>query len=459
MLRLSLFWRTFWLIIVLLLASLGAALGLARYFEPLPAEQRLAWELSSVINLTRSALISSSGSARASLLASLQNEEQVRVLPTEASDRTRTFAQSRDPRARQAEAVQLRLGEIMQPPPRVFYSVNNIVGLWVTFDIDDDDYWLQFSLDRLDRQINPASGPWLVIALGLAAFGALVLSRTITKPLKQLGVAIEQFDHHADIDLNQGPPELAAIGQKFSALAADLRQMEQDRALSLAGVSHDVRTPLARLRLSLEMAPLSPQERDDMTDDVEQIDHIVGQFVEYGRAASQSTGQTPLFIDADALERLRHAVEISYRAALQDGSLELRWHRLAAAWWGHEIDLRRIIDNLIENALRYGQVPDTNLTRVDVTIECKDDHLVLTVDDSGRGIPAQDRQRLTRPFARAESARTLRASAIGRHTGSGLGLAIVTRLAQRYEGSLRLEDAPIGGLRAVVTLHSLKPPA
>ncbi len=463
--RLTLFWRTFLLIGALLAFTLAAALWLARSFDRSPPEQSLAWEIGSLINLTRSALVSSSSDRRIALLNALQTEEQVQIVPMEPNDKRITFAQMQDPRASQVLALQARLAEAMPNAPTIYLKINGREGLWVSFDIDDDSYWLRFSLDRLDRQIGPPGGLLALIVVGLALIGALVLSQTINRPLRTLSQAITQLGQPvqagavhepAPVAMQDGPAEIVAINQQFAQMAQALRQADTDRSVTLAGVSHDLRTPLSRLRLGLEMAPMPADDRAAMVEDIEQIDHIVGQFVEYGRAANQAPAPLDLMtLDAAALEALRLSVESSWRLQLSERRLVLHWDTEPAQWQGAMIDIQRIINNLIENALRYGyRLQPTPFTEVWVGIKAQGSGLQLEVSDAGVGIDGQDRDRLMRPFSRGETARTQVAAGGLGPGGSGLGLAIVMRLALRYQGTVALDQAAQGGLRVKISLGS-----
>jgi len=177
-----------------------------------------------------------------------------------------------------------------------------------------------------------------------------------------------------------------------------------------------------------------------MVEDIERIDRIVGQFVEFARA-----GQPPRFeaIDvADLLDQLPAA----YRQQSGEPLVELevvsprglRWH-------GDPVDLQRAIGNLIDNAMRYGRGPGQPIARVSVSARRSAGGIELRVEDEGPGLPEASLVELLRPFSRLDRAR-------GGNEGSGLGLAIVDRLARRYGGRLELRNRPTGGLTAIVQL-------
>ena len=214
-------------------------------------------------------------------------------------------------------------------------------------------------------------------------------------------------------------------------MAGDLASLEADRRLILAGVSHDLRTPLARLRLGVELSSSSQDDRDAMGTDIDEMDRIIGQFVDFARdgqsEASKQIDLTEMLADLEAhYERLGSRVRFT---APESVRVE-----------GRPLGLRRAVSNLIDNALRYapGQA-------VDVELAVTQEHALIEVLDRGPGIPADQVERLKRPFTRLEVART-------DVKGSGLGLAIVDRIARAHGGSLLMLGREGGGLRAILRL-------
>jgi two-component system osmolarity sensor histidine kinase EnvZ len=439
--RVSLFWRTFLLVGGLIVASLLATLQLARVFERAPPEQKLAWEIASIVNLTRSALVSSEGERRRQLLDELAREEGVRVGPLEAADRVEPL-----PHAQHADALEGRLRAALGTHTRVAGKVNGEPGLWVSFEIDGDGFWLGLGLERLERVFGP---PWWLVAslaTALATLGALLISRLVNRPLASLADAIVRVSRGAPARPlpEEGPSEIAELNRRFNRMAADLAALESDRTIALAGISHDLRTPLTRLRMEIELSSLTEEEKASMSSDVERIDAIVGKFVEYARSGPdrQAASAPAAVAVADVVELVRDG----YRAQAAAGDLALVAEvEPGLAWSGDPLDLARILSNLLENALRHGRA-DGEPARVLVAARRAGRGIELQVRDRGPGVPAAELERLLRPFARLDDAR-------GERGGSGLGLAIVDRLAQRYAGNCRLSNAPEGGLLATVALQ------
>ena len=216
-----------------------------------------------------------------------------------------------------------------------------------------------------------------------------------------------------------------------------LAKIEQDRAVMLAGISHDLRTPLARLRLETEMSVADLDARAHMAADIEQLDGIIDKFLDYARP--DQTTLSPV--------SLNDVVEASVFAIHDNGdmkiNLELKGdiHVLA-----DEVELSRVLANLIENARKYGKSPGTDFTELDIAAKVRDDWVLLKVRDHGPGVPTSVITHMTQPFFRGDAART---SA----TGAGLGLAIVEKTIQRMGGQFALANAVTGGLAAHIKLR------
>ena len=439
MLRISLFWRTFALIGLLIAASLGAWYQLYRAFEREPQATRFAWEIASIVNLTRAALISAAGDRRNALLIDLARNEGVRVYPLEPQDQVEAW-----PDRQVGELVEAKLKALLGSRTLVASRVNGEPALWVSFDIEGDLYWLIADPERLERQLG---GNWLevtAIAVLLALIGALLISRLVNRPLAQLARSIDRLSRGDPPQRlrETGPTEISELNRRFNELADDLHAMEADRALVLAGVSHDIRTPLTRLRLEIELSKLDAATKSSMVEETERIDLIVRQFIEFARPLEHSVETVDVAACADHLLR-------AYSREQSEGLLVIA-ARLEPGlrWRGNPIMLQRILGNLFDNAIKYAASPGGGTVRIDLLGRRRGRSVELVVRDHGPGVPEDALQRLARPFARLDLAR----GAVG---GSGLGLAIVARLARRAGGTIDLENAPGGGLLVRVQLQDL----
>ena len=431
----SLFWRTFFLIGLLLL---GSSIGWYQLFRTLEYEPRVidnARQVASLVNLSRAALIHSDAIARISLIKTLADQEKVRILPHEPGDKFDLFTQTELERRMSGELI-ARLG----PGTVVAGSVNGETGLWVGFSIEGDSYWLLMDRSRIGALLG--GGAWLLwlATLGaLSLLGAAALARLINRPLRKLSVAaarVREGDYQERLDEDARAREIREVNIGFNRMAGQLSKIERDRAEMLAGISHDLRTPLARLRLETEMSVPDPEARELMAADIAQVDTIIEKFLDYARPDHADLQVLPLADLARACAQpfmAREDMQVQI-----DIAPELRVV-------GDEIELSRVLGNLLENARRYGRTPGTELTRVRMAATVRDQIVTLRVRDHGPGVPPELLANLTRPFYRGDSART---SA----TGTGLGLAIVAKVVHNMGGVLEFGNSPSGGLMALIRL-------
>lgn len=434
---LSLFWRTFFMLALLLL---GSSVGWYQMFRTLEYEPRVidnARQIASLVNLSRAALIHSDAIARVSLIKTLAEQEKVRILPREPGDRFDLFNHTELERRMSAE-IMARLG----PGTVVASRVNDEAGLWVGFQIEGDSYWLLTDRSRVGALLGGSAWLlWLAMLGMVSLIGAALLARFINRPLRQLSIAAARVrggDYlQGRLDENARSAEIREVNVGFNRMADQLSKIEQDRAEMLAGISHDLRTPLARLRLETEMSVPDAEARDHMVADIEQVDTIIDKFLDYARPDHVTLQVLPLAELADAA-----AAPFTLRDDMQvqiDIPPELRV-------MGDDVELSRVLGNLLENARRYGQTPGTGVTRVRIAATVRDQWVTLRVRDHGPGVAPDVLPSLTRPFFRGDSARTAA-------TGAGLGLAIVAKMVQNMGGSLDLSNSPSGGLMAVIRLQ------
>jgi two-component system osmolarity sensor histidine kinase EnvZ len=223
-------------------------------------------------------------------------------------------------------------------------------------------------------------------------------------------------------------------------MSADLAQIDQDRALILAGISHDLRTPLTRLRMGIEMAA-DEGLREGMTADVEEMDKTIGQFLDFARSEG---GEAPQDVDVAAL-----LAELATQYRRRGFTVRFDMppvQALASALPVRPQALRRAVSNLIDNALRHAG----SESPVELALSAAAGEFSIEVRDRGPGIPPGDVERKKRPFARLEAARTNAA-------GAGLGLAIVDRIARSHNGRLELLPREGGGLIGRLALHPPNP--
>lgn len=308
--------------------------------------------------------------------------------------------------------------------------------LWLQIALGPDWYWMSVRAPLTLRPVLMlllASGATLALALA----AAVAAQRRVVRPLGALARHVEAFRPGSippPVPDERGPDEVVALRRGYNALIERLRKAEADRALLLAGVSHDIRTPLAKLRLAIEMMPdadadLSASARRQ----IREIDRIVDQFVVFARGAD---AEPPTSVNVDAL--VSEVVE----ARRADGApVELDRAEAGRACVRPE-SLRRALANLLGNAERYGRVP------VRVVAERRGDHVRIAVRDAGDGVPDEALTRILEPFVRGETARA--------SPGTGLGLAIAADAARAHGGELRLENLDGGGFLATLVWPAVK---
>lgn len=438
--RSGLFWRTFFLLGFLLAVSMAAWVASFRFVERVPMAQQYAAQVVSIVTITRAALTHSAPDLRKELLFDLASNEGVRIYPLEANDRLEPLPDSAVmPRVQQI--VRERLGQ----DTKFAGKVNDIPGFWVSFKIEEDDeYWLMLERGRFERVSGLQWLGWAVLVLVLSLLGAAFITRLINLPLARLTFAARLMGRgEKPRPLPEvGPAEIREANSSFNQMVSDLERVESDRAMILAGISHDLRTPLTRMQLELEMARLTEEERAGLRSDILQIDQIIGQFLDYAKSADRSAYE---MVDlstllADAVREAERVPGIEVEIALEKNVFVM----------GNPTELRRVFDNLLENARRYGKTEEDKPADVLVTLGTKGGQALAEIADRGKGVPEDEMERMLHPFTRLDAAR-------GQANGSGLGLAIVNRVVKHHDGTLKMKNRLGGGLSVSIRLPLAKP--
>ncbi len=272
---------------------------------------------------------------------------------------------------------------------------------------------------------------WKFITVALLAFiGALLALRQINRPLSCLVAAMEERGPHG-LPMAAplaGPREIRRLVQHYNRMLADLRVLLDERDLVLVGISHDLRTPLTRLRLGCEFLPDSARDsREELISDIQALDAILDQFIAFSRR-----GQGEDWVLCQLNDIVNEAVQQFSKPALAlcvIGDCAPLPEILI-----QPLGMRRLLDNLIENARRYAPGEIAVRTRLASGM------IELIVEDRGPGIPESLHPQLGRPFAGISQG----------VSGTGLGIAIVWNIARMHDGEVLFEDRPDGGLRVVV---------
>lgn len=302
--------------------------------------------------------------------------------------------------------------------------------LWVQVGLLGKTYWLVIPLGRYRGdptwQFGVAAGIFALASLLAAAVVALRINR----PLRELRIAAASLGRGERPEPlpETGPTEVRELSTSFNRMLSDLDANERERNVMLAGISHDLRTPLARLRLGVEMMA-DDSLRDGMREDVDDIERILGQFIAFARGLGEEEAS-----ETDPAGLVRSVLT---RYAREGCNIELELADDIPTIKARPLALSRALANLIDNARRYAEPPIT------VQVRREPGWLIFEVLDHGPGIPESQLADALKPFHRLDTAR--RADG-----GSGLGFAIVDRIARLHRGNLTLSNRAEGGLCATL---------
>jgi two-component system, OmpR family, osmolarity sensor histidine kinase EnvZ len=289
----------------------------------------------------------------------------------------------------------------------------------------------------LQRSRVSASNPHQLLVLMIATsvlmtLVAFIFLRNQLRPIARLARAAEAFGKGQTMDYRpRGAQEIRAAGTAFLDMRNRIERQIEQRTLMLSGVSHDLRTPLTRLRLGLSLLP-DDQDVQALTRDVGDMERMVDEFLAFARGDAM---EDPVPCDVQALTRLavqdarRIGQNVIFGDMTGEGTALLR-----------PMAVRRALDNLIGNAVRHA-----GLVRVGAVLT--DRSVRLTVEDDGPGIPKDRREEALQPFTRLDAARDPNHGG-----GAGLGLTIAVDVARSHGGALRLGDSELGGLKAEIVL-------
>lgn len=297
-----------------------------------------------------------------------------------------------------------------------------------------DDTWLNVSL--VASSPRPAEGHGTLLSTTLMALGAVlvsvVLMRWLTRPLSAFASAAKEFSGAATpVSLpEEGPREVRALAASFNEMQRRISRLVEDRTQALAAVSHDLKTPITRLRFRAEEIA-DPHLREAITDDLGDMERMLDQTLAYLRGERTDEAMQPVDL-ATILATICGDLSDAGASVVLQGSR-------SAVLDGRRLSLRRAFGNLIENAVKYGY-------RAEVFVSDQPDAVVVTIADDGPGIAPEDRERALAPFVRLEPSRNQQTG------GFGLGLTIAQTIIAGHGGTLDLTNRPQGGLLVTIRL-------
>ena len=339
-----------------------------------------------------------------------------------------------------------------------FYDVSGIVVIrelyklkWVqNVDLLDDDYAtvtlrladMIFQL-QFDRARVSASNPHQLI-VNMVVFGAFftliafMYLRNQLRPITRLAVAAEAFGRGQTVPYTaSGAIEVKAAGNAFLEMRNRIERHIEQRTMILSGVSHDLRTPLTRLKLGISL--LDSDDKEPLERDVEEMRLMLDEFLTFAKAQDNEQSNFELLTVSSIIDSLKDDYQRS------NAKLQVANNITTGSYFMRPSLIRRALDNIIGNALRYG-----TLANLKVTID--NEYINFIVEDDGPGIPAEMRPEALKPFSRLDPARNQ-----DKGMGVGLGLPIASDIAQAHGGSLRLlKSDKYGGLRAEFKIAAKK---
>ncbi len=325
------------------------------------------------------------------------------------------------------------MSELLGGPAEVRISQNDEFLFWIR-PPQAPNLWVKIPLLGLeDENFSPLIFFLVVIGV-LSVGGGWLFVRQLNRPLKALQIAANDVGHgnFPEPLVERGTTEIMAVTQAFNHMSKGIKQLEEDRNLLMAGISHDLRTPLTRIRLATEMmAELDDFLREGIECDIDDMNSIIDQFIDYIRNDNKDVFELD---DINVLiQDVVNAETPIKRTVTFIGSacpkVPLK-----------HVAMKRVVANLIQNALRYSEGDVEITSGLDKTKGC----VYFTVKDSGDGIDEADIERLFQPFTQGDQARG--------GEGSGLGLAIIKRIVMSHAGDVTLSNREQGGLQARVCL-------
>ncbi|MDI1360440.1 ATP-binding protein [Methylotenera sp.] len=419
------------MLLIAFLLAIGqiASLQIFEYFEREPRAEATALQAVTVVNYTRASLIASQDNLRLALLSELTGKEGVRVYYADFMEDIEPLPP--DPFINMvAEKIRERLGV------ETIITVNHygVQGLWVSFNIGQDDFWVVIPKLHVERRFPWQWLGWGALILLLSLAGGYFIALRINRPMHLLMNAANRLRKGEQPEkLPEGSfAELREVNETFNKMADSLAELDAERTLILAGVSHDIRTPLARLRLAVEMLPDEGcgSLKNGMIQDIADMDNIIHQFLDFVKGVE---GEPTQMIDINTLLQAVHDRQLR---AGRDLVVQLAPTYFIPI---KPLAMQRLLDNLVGNAYAYGKGQARIAGKVTA------EHIVISVFDNGPGIPESHLQKLLRPFERLDTARS-------NAGGSGLGLAIADRIAKLHHGKLELINRPEGGLEARLSI-------
>ena len=432
----SLLWRTLVVVVAALVLSQATAVWLLQEYVTKPRIATAIRHFVSHLKTINAALQTMGPEQQPAFLLRIAEQEGIRIIPERLGD---VMLPATDP-----PSVQLfrdRIQDAFGPQAEVYVRSSDLATarprLWVKLPTGAREYWVSFPRGRIERDPATAFLTWGAVSLALAILATFFIVWRLNRPLAELSRAAVKLGRGGDPApvAETGPSEIRAVARAFNQMKDDLQQSQRERATFLAGISHDLRTPLSRLRLEVEMLEdkIDAAAQRGMVDDLDDMNAIIDQFIDFSRSEAAEP-LAPVNLSELAHACAERAARSGVHVRTELGAMpELSLRPLA---------MQRLVDNLVGNAARHAG------GEVTLKTEAADGHASLSVLDRGPGIPATLVDHLKQPFTRRDEARS-------GQSGAGLGLAIADRIAVMHGGKLELLPREGGGLEARIVLPAV----
>lgn len=430
----SLFFRTASTLVITSFVMVAITLVSIAYFVLIPVARQSTDDLASFLILSAQTWVELPSETRLALETELMDSHRLKLVS--APDQPSLTDSNYPYLAILKEAIDKRLGQSIS----IGYLPDHEGWFWVDIPMADKVLRFGFMKDRVGGRPSIALLTISITILILALFTALILAMRLSKPLARLSEATSTVGKGGNqLSLSEtGPDEIATLAKNFNQMSREVTELLENRTTLLAGVSHDLRTPLTRINLAIELMS-EAQDKDlisGLKNNVAEIDQLLEETLILARGVENQEEVQ----EKDLSQELSNIL-----ARFQNHQAQINWRPGAALNWPIPLKtFNRILNNLLENAIRYG-----NDKPIDIRLSLDKNIPVISILDRGPGIPEKMQEAIFRPFFRLEDSRNTKTG------GSGLGLAIVKQLciAQGWEISLRPREG--GGTEAYLKLGDL----
>lgn len=431
----SLLWRTLLVVVLAMVLSQATAMWLWQEYVTRPRGEAAIGQFVLHLKTVHAALQTMGPAQQDHFIERVAEQEGIRIRPVRGAEPMRPA-----PDRAVMRLFRERLREHFGPEAQVYVQAGEgrIEGLrrlvWVRLPAREREFWVAIPRARVERDTGTAIVAWGLAGLAIAILATLLLVWRLNRPLNELVRAAGALGRGRMPRpvAETGPSEIRAVAHAFNQMTEDLQRNERERATFLAGISHDLRTPLTRLRLDVEMleGKVDAAVRGAMVSDLGDMNAIIDQFIDFTRSES---AEAPSPVNLAELARAS-----AERAARSGASVRCELEPVPALSL-RPLAMQRLVDNLLGNAARHAGGEITLRTALER------DRVVLAVLDRGPGIPPEMVERLKQPFTRLDASRS-------GSSGAGLGLAIADRIARLHGGALELLPRGGGGLEARVSI-------